>query len=201
MAFNLAFMLSSRLSSSQQLQVERQALIPQAVMRHIPRVGTIVTLLFSSFCLTGFTVQVYYIAQRYFEYSTATATKILLPNLVNASSVSLCIRYVDLMPLSDGRPAYTLSNTQFSQRSRNITSSLTIAEIMSATPASHLLLLRCLYRKPHTYQVFEGSRDQCQQLFPATKYFMMQSVCYAFFAANASLKQPFVYKNLAFSLR
>ena len=64
---------------------------------------------FCLFCVVGFTVQVYCIGHRYFQYLTATATTIVLPNKLNASSVSLCCRYADLIPLEDGRPAFLLS--------------------------------------------------------------------------------------------
>lgn len=149
----------------------------------------------------GFSVQVYYISDRYFKYMTATATTITLPNRLNASSASLCIRYADLIPLPDGRPAYILENAEITARARNLTQSLTISEIFDATPAADSLIVRCLYRQPHTYRIFEGNREACNSLFPVTKYFMMESVCYAFISANSSLFEPFVYQNLAFSLR
>lgn len=159
------------------------------------------TWLFAAFCLAGFSVQVYYISDRYFEFTTATSTKIALPARINAYSASVCIRYPDLVPLEDGRPSYMLDSEAASARIGLLTQSMTIAQIFAATPVGDDLMVKCLYRKPHTYEIFRGTKDECLQVFPVTKYFMMEYICYAFISANSSLDKPYIYQNLAFSLQ
>lgn len=109
-----------------------------------------------------------------------TEVFIEIPITFEPPSLSLCIRYADIInykKLHNDRPELNVSTDK---PIWELLSSLTINEIFNYTPNANYLILSCSVRSPIDNRVALLRGQSCYQYFSVSKYYAQEYVCYRF---------------------
>lgn len=146
-------------------------------------IKAVVTVVYWLGCLSGFVFQAKEVCKVYFAFKTSTSISLTTPQDIPTPSVSVCIRYVDILNrsnhekygLAKGPP--TGGDDTSWKRVFDECSRLTIKEIFELTPSPSDMLKRCFSRTPDMLDI---SEHDCKNDITSKKYFTQEYICYMF---------------------
>lgn len=151
-------------------------------------------------CLTGFMIQIIEVSRLYFRYNTQTEVGVFVADQLQAPSLSVCFRYIDILNRSQLRTGLGLniSEKAFDLADiHRIQSRLRIRDIFEYSPRLEDIYESCVIRFPNEYHVHKLNKDKCRENFKMTRYYHREFICYRFEPKNFDKRLEIKYYSYA----
>lgn len=150
-------------------------------------------LIFLTLCTLGLTWQVYEVSNEYFVYDTNTRIKIQYPYEIEIPSLTLCLRYTDVLNITKAniqlKNNWTNENGEYFIR--KIQNEITTKEIFDYTPGKYEIIDHLYFRDSTGYS--NGSCDDittCKSILKVNKFIYIEYICYTFHLENSIKVKP-----------
>lgn len=129
----------------------------------------------------GFMLQVYQVANQYFRYQITTQVQLIMRSASYSHSVSLCIRYADIIDKDrlERETGIRVAKRSTLQDGIDGEAQLTISQIFKYTPAADGAIVACTFRPDSWNYNYSSDPQVCSGRFYVTKFFMQEYICYS----------------------
>ena len=130
--------------------------------------------------IIGCTIQMQSTFIAYFTYDTITKTTYVTPKHLELMSLSLCIRYSEILDYKSLKRIKKVDLSNLTTRRTPLENQelLTVHELFTLTPRNDSILLNCGTRLKSKRVKSFSTKAECYEMFKIEKYYTQEYMCY-----------------------